>query len=108
MDHGKLVFTGTVDALARKMNGDAPVDIRFLPGTGGETLDRAVALLKENPAVTGITQEEPLLLRVSLAGQEEACAAMLQALAAAGAPIHDFHRASMNLEKVFMEVTGHA
>lgn len=108
MDKGKLVFTGTVDALSHKMNGDAPIDIRFVPGSGPAAIDQAVALLKENPAVTAITQEEPLLLRVSLTGQEETSAAMLQALAASGAPIHDFHRAPMNLEKVFMEVTGHA
>lgn len=108
MDHGRLVFTGTVDALSRKMNGDAPVDIRFLPGTAEGEIDRAVSLMKEHPAVTGITQEEPLLLRVSLTGQEEACATLLQVLSASGAPIHDFHRAPMNLEKVFMEVTDHA
>lgn len=108
MDRGKLVFTGTVEALSHKMNGDAPIDVRFVPGCGAAAVDQAVALLKENPAVTAITQEEPLLLRVSLAGQEEACAAMLQTLAASGAPIHDFHRVPMNLEKVFMEVTGNA
>lgn len=108
MDHGKLVFTGTVDELSHKMNGDAPLLIRFLPGTGEHALDQAVALMKENPAVTAIVQEEPLLLQVKLAGQEEACASLLQALTASGAPVCDFHRAPMNLEKVFMEVTGHA
>lgn len=108
MDHGRLMFTGTVDALSRKMNGDAPLDIRFLPGTGEERLARAEALLKENPAVAAITRQEPLLLRVHVAGQEAACAALLQALTASGAPVCDFHRAPMNLEKVFMEVTGRA
>ena len=36
IDHGKLVFTGSVEALDRKMNGDAPIDIRFAPGAGEE------------------------------------------------------------------------
>ena len=34
IDHGNLVFSGTVDALSQKMNGNAPLDIR-LPRPGG-------------------------------------------------------------------------
>jgi len=108
MDHGKLVFTGSVEALSQKMNGDAPLDIRFIPGCGDAALDRAVTLLKENPVITGITQEEPYLLRVRLQGDEGICAAILHSLIADNLPIADFHRAPMNLEKVFMEVTQHA
>lgn len=108
MDHGKRVFTGTVEALSHKMNGDAPLDIRFMQGCGSERIDQAVSVLKEIPAITAITQEEPYLLRVRLQGEEEACGEILRALLANGAPIHDFHRAPMNLEKVFMEVTEHA
>ncbi|MBP3647523.1 MAG: ABC transporter ATP-binding protein [Clostridia bacterium] len=108
LDHGKLVFTGSVEALAQKMNGDAPLDIRFIPGCGDAPIDRAVTLLKENPLVTGITQEEPYLLRVRLHGEEDTCSAVLRTLIMDGLPIADFHRAPMNLEKVFMEVTQHA
>lgn len=108
LDHGKLVFSGTVEALADRMNGDAPLDIRFRQGCGDAPVDRAVTLLKENPGVIGITQEEPCLLRVRLQGGEEACADVLRALIAEELPIVDFHRAEMNLEKVFMEVTQNA
>lgn len=108
MDHGKLVFTGSVEALSHKMNGDAPLDIRFTQASGEQEIDQAVALLKEIPSITGITQEEPRLLRVRLQGEEAECAEILRVLTRNGAPIHDFHRAPMNLEKVFMEVTGNA
>lgn len=108
LDHGKLIFSGTVEALALKMNGDAPLDVRFTQGCGDGPIDRAVTILRENPAVTGITQEEPYLLRVRLQGGEEAGAAILKRLIADGLPIADFHRAPMNLEKVFMEVTQNA
>ena len=64
IDHGKLVFTGSVEALDRKMNGDAPIDIRFAPGAGEESVDAAVALLKQYPGVSGITQEDARTLRV--------------------------------------------
>lgn len=105
LDHGKLVFSGTVEALALKMNGDAPLDIRFIPGCGDVPIDRAVTLLRENPIVMGITQEEPYMLRVRLHGEESACAEVLRGLMREELPIADFHRAPMNLEKVFMEVT---
>lgn len=108
LEHGKLVFTGSVEELSHKMNGDAPLEIRFVQGCGDAAIDRAVALMKELPAITGITQAEPYLLQVQFQGAEEQCADILQVLVASGVPVHDFHRAPMNLEKVFMEVTGHA
>ena len=107
LDHGKLVFTGTVEALAHKMNGDAPLDIRLVPGCGEAAVDSAVTALKQIPAVTAITEEEPGFLRVRMQGEEDTCALILRTLMENGAPIHEFHRAPMNLEKVFMEVTGH-
>ena len=100
IDHGKLVFSGAVGELDQKMNGDAPVEVRLLEG--GE---RAVALMRQFPGVTGITQEEEGLLRVELAGGDEGAGALLAALVGQGIRVSDFHRRPMNLEKVFMEVT---
>lgn len=108
LDHGHLAFTGTVEALARKMNGDAPLDIRLAEGCGEGNVESAVQALRETPGVSEITQEEPRLLRVRLEGAEDARAALLRALIARGVPVSDFHRAAMNLEKVFMEVTQDA
>ena len=108
LDHGRLVFTGTVDALSRRMNGDAPLDVRLTESSGEEAVEQAVRALRELPFVTGILQMEPRLLQVRLDGQEAACAQALQALVGQGIPVSDFHRAPMNLEKVFMEVTQDA
>ena len=105
IDHGKLVFTGSVEALDRKMNGDAPIDIRFAPGAGEESVDAAVALLKQYPGVSGITQEDARTLRVETSAQLAGTDALLRALIEAGAPVEDFPRAPMNLEKGFMEGT---
>lgn len=101
IDHGHLVFSGTVDALSRKMNGNAPIDIRLLH----DQIDAAAAILKENPDVSGIELAESLLLRVTFDGDEAAAAALLRRLLAGDIAVADFHRAPMNLEKVFMEVT---
>ena len=108
LDHGQLVFSGSVDELSDRMNGNAPLDIRLTEGCGEENVDAAVRCLKELPAVTEITQEEPFLLRVRLAEGEDVCPEVLRQLVIKGVPVCDFHRAPMNLEKVFMEVTQDA
>ena len=111
LDHGKLIFSGSVEALSEKMNGNAPLDIRLQGDCGEEAAERAVACLKEIPFVKEILQEEPRLFRVKTEGAEGAeaeSAQVLRELLARGIPVCDFHRAPMNLEKVFMEVTGNA
>ena len=93
------------------MNGNAPLDIRLVPAavpqspTASQTVEEAVRCLRELPYVTEITQEEPFLLRVRLEGGEDVCMAMMRELVTRNIPVCDFHRAPMNLEKVFMEVT---
>ena len=87
------------------MNGNAPLEIR-LPDSGGEAaVEQAVQCLREAPFVTEILRPEPALLRIRLDGDQEACGAVLRELVLRGVPVTDFHRAPMNLEKVFMEVT---
>ena len=111
LDRGKLVFSGSVEALSEKMNGNAPLEIRLWEGCGEEALEGAVACLKEIPFVKEILQDAPGTLRVRLEAEEDpsACTAqILRDLVARGAPVCDFHRAPMNLEKVFMEVTEDA
>ena len=108
IDHGHLVFSGSVDALAERMSGNAPLDIRLQAGCGEQAIEQAVACLKEIPFIKGITQEETYLLRARTDGGEEENAQVLREMITRGIPVCDFHRAPMNLEKVFMEVTGDA
>ena len=105
LDHGELVFSGTVDELSDRMNGNAPLDIRLAETAGAEAVEEAVRCLRELPYITEILQEEPFLLRVRLEGGEDVCMAAMRELVTRNIPVCDFHRAPMNLEKVFMEVT---
>lgn len=105
IDHGKLVFSGPVTELAKKMRGQAPLDIQLIQDTTGEQMAGVIDLLKEFPGVTGILQPEEHLLRVDFEGGSRETAALLQAVMQKGTPVVDFHRAPINLEKVFMEVT---
>jgi len=108
LDHGQLVFSGSVEELSDKMNGNAPLDIRLTEGCGEENVDAAVRCLKEMPAVNEILREEPYLLRIRLENGADVCSDVLRQLVMKGVPVSDFHRAPMNLEKVFMEVTQDA
>ena len=105
IDHGRLVFSGPVTELSKKMRGQAPLDIQLTPEATGEQMASAISLLKEFPGVTGIMQPEEHLLRVEFEGGSGETAALLQALMQREAPVVDYHRAPINLEKVFMEVT---
>jgi len=104
LDHGRLVFSGSVEALAEKMNGNAPLEVRLSEAGGENALEAAVTCLKELPDVKEILQAEPFLLQIRLAEGSEP-AEILRNLVVRGVPVCDFHRAPMNLEKVFMEVT---
>ena len=108
LDHGQLVFSGSVEALSDKMNGNAPLDIRLTEGCGEANVEAAVRCLKEMPALTEILREEPYLLRIRMENGTDACEEVLRQLIMKGIPVCDFHRAPMNLEKVFMEVTQDA
>ena len=108
LDHGELVFSGSVEELSDRMNGNAPLDIRLAETAGAEAVEEAVRCLLELPYITEILQEEPFLLRVRLDGGEDVCMAAMRELVTRNVPVCDFHRAPMNLEKVFMEVTQDA
>ncbi len=108
IDHGKLVFSGSVDALSDQMNGRNPLEIRLMPGTDSATEERLVRILRENPLVEEITEEMTGLFRVRMGGDDASLMELLYTLVEARIPVNDYHRSSMNLEKVFMEVTGNA
>ena len=96
IDHGKLLFSGNMDALSRRMSKEGPIEIRVEDG-----MDTAITLLKEHEVVRGLEMEDDLL-RVSFVGD---AAQLLKRLVQGGVDIRDFHRTPVNLETAFMEVT---
>ena len=100
--------TESYEELSDQMNGNAPLNIRLAEGSGEDAVEKAVACLKEIPSVKEILQEESCLLRIRTEGGEQENTRILRELMNREIPVCDFHRASMNLEKVFMEVTGDA
>ena len=105
LNHGELVLSEDAKSLAARMNVDAPVEIRVAEGSGEEAVEAVVVCLKEMPGVSEILQPEPYLLQVQMKGTEAELAQALRTMAVRGLPVADFHRAPMNLEQIFMEVT---
>lgn len=97
LDHGTLIFSGDMGALAQRMRGESQLHIR----TADEKED-AIRLLKETHGVTRLDLDEDGLLRADFDGD---AAALLKKLVDAGVRVTDFHRPPVNLETVFMEVT---
>lgn len=104
IDHGRLVFSGSVEELSRHMNANAPIRVRLAAAADAEAVEAAVTLVRQYPGVTGVGREEDNVLSIDFDGSEQQTAGLLRQLAA-GAPLVDFHRPPLNLEKVFMEVT---
>ncbi|MEG0863423.1 MAG: ABC transporter ATP-binding protein [Clostridia bacterium] len=104
IDHGKLVFSGSVEALGMRMHGNAPVCIRLNEQADEALLAKTTTLLKQFSGVTGVGCDEAKQLNVDFDGDEAATIELLRMLVAQ-VPVLDFHRAPLNLEKVFMEVT---
>ena len=104
IDHGRLVFSGSVEELGRHMSGNAPIRVRLAAGAEADAIEAAVTLIRQYPGVTGVGREEGNVLTVDFDGGEDATAGLLKQLAA-GTPLVDFHCPPLNLEKVFMEVT---
>lgn len=105
IDKGRLVFSGSVDALSRKMQGDAPLEIRLVKGAEERALDDAVSLLSEFPGVTAIEVLEGNLLQVELGQDDQKVSHLIRRLVESEIPLADVHRQKMNLEHVFLEVT---
>ena len=95
------VFAGSVDELGRHMSGNAPIRVRLAAGAEADAIEAAVTLIRQYPGVTGAGREEGNVLTVDFDGGEDATAGLLKQLAA-GAPLVDFHRPPLSLEKVFM------
>jgi ABC-2 type transport system ATP-binding protein len=105
IDQGKLVFSGSVDALSRKMQGDAPLEVRLAKDADERQLDDAVSILSEFPGVTAIEALEGKLLSVELTQDDRKVSQLIRRLVENEVPVVDVHRRRMNLEHVFLEVT---
>jgi ABC-2 type transport system ATP-binding protein len=99
IEKGKLVYSGRVDEIMRKITGKTLLMIKVLSDA-----DKVVTLLREQPLVVDIAGED-LTLEVSYSGNDEDMAELLKLLIGSGIPVVSFTKENGSLEEVFMEVT---
>lgn len=108
LDRGKCVFSGSVDALNKKMHGNGGLEICLAPGSEGGQMERAMQCLGNFSGVRELRRIDARRIRAQVEGDEGLNREILRGLMAAEIPVCDFHTAPVNLEKVFLEVTGDA
>jgi ABC-2 type transport system ATP-binding protein len=99
IEHGRLVVSGDVKNIMETVSGRLTVRIKLL-----DDMDRAINILKEQPLVSDIFQEDDML-EIGYKGKDEDLWPLLKTLVANDVPIISFSKTDGNLEKVFMEVT---
>jgi ABC-2 type transport system ATP-binding protein len=100
IERGKLVASGSMEAINRLAQQGRTLRIQPLPGE----LDTLEEALRGQP---GVGEIYPLngALEVAFTGDEEAVAALLASLVAAGVRITSFTEASSSLEETFLRLT---
>ena len=99
IERGKLVYSGELQDIMRRITGKTILEIRVL-----SEVDKAVSLLREQPLVEDISGEDNTL-QVSYAGNDEDMTALLKLLIQHEIPVLSYTKEEGSLEEVFMEVT---
>ena len=104
LERGRSVFSGTVEALERKMNANATLVLRLTGEAQADCIERMTAKLQELYGVQPEAAQENTW-RIEAPEDTARDAQTLEALIRLGLPVCDFHREHATLERVFMEVT---
>ena len=101
IERGKLVYSGELQDIMRKITGKTILEITVL-----DNVDRTVNLLREQPLVEDISGEDNTI-EVSYSGNDQDMANLLKLLINQGISVLTFTKEEGSLEEVFMEVTKH-
>lgn len=99
IEDGKLVAHGNVDDIMARVMGKKVITIKLL-----DAVDRAINILKQQPAVQGI-EKEGNTVHMSYDCDDDELWLIIKALVEEAIPVISFTKGENNLEKVFMEVT---
>ena len=99
INHGKMLYSGTVEEVMERFSGNAPLKITVI-----DDMDKAIEVLKEQPTVTKVKGEENRI-ECSYQGDAYEISRLIKLLVEAGVPVIGVDRATANLEDVFMKIT---
>ncbi|WP_442855471.1 ABC transporter ATP-binding protein [Clostridium sp. Marseille-P2415] len=101
IDQGKMILSGSMDDILRRINASNPLIISILGNK-----EKALTILKSQPCVQTIAVKEEDI-RVNFIGDEQDEALLLQQLVDAEVMVHGFYREQGSLESLFMQITDH-
>ena len=99
INHGKMLYSGTVEEVMERFSGNAPLKITVI-----DDMEKAMEVLKEQPTVTKVKGEENRI-ECSYQGDAYEISRLIKLLVEAGIPVIGVDRATANLEDVFMKIT---
>ncbi|RMG03625.1 MAG: ABC transporter ATP-binding protein [Planctomycetota bacterium] len=99
IERGKLLISGAIAEVYRKIRVSRRIRIRFL-----ENAERGLTLLRERPETIGISTEDGET-RVELQADDQTVADVLEQLIREGVRVQSFAEEDPTLEDVFMTVT---
>ncbi len=99
---GRLIVSGNVDIVSRRLSGGRQLEIRVL-----ERTTEAIQTLKDFPGISEVTEGDNNLLQADFIGDDTALHLVLVGLIAHGIPVISFAPRSSGgrLEEVFMSIT---
>lgn len=99
IDQGKMVLSGSMEEILRRVNASNPLIISILGSR-----EKALSILKSQPCVQTIAVKDEDI-RVNFIGDNQDEALLLQQLVDADVMVHGFYREQGNLESLFMQIT---
>jgi len=101
IDQGKMVLSGSMEEILRRVNASNPLIISVLGNK-----EKALTILKSQPCVQTIAVKDEDI-RVNFIGDNQDEALLLQQLVDADVLVHGFYREQGSLESLFMQITDH-
>ena len=101
IDQGKMILSGSMEEILRRVNATNPLIISVLGNK-----DKALTILKSQPCVQTIAVKDEDI-RVNFIGDNQDEALLLQQLVDAEVLVHGFYREQGSLESLFMQITDH-
>lgn len=99
INHGKMLYSGTVEEVMERFSGNAPLKITVI-----DDMEKAMEVLKEQPTVTKVKGEDNHI-ECGYQGDAYEISRLIKLLVEAGIPVIGVDRATANLEDVFMKIT---
>ncbi len=101
IEKGRIVMSGTVDEITRKVYHTQTIRIKVIDG-----LEEAIRILQEYPDIDGVNPVGDNEVEASFNGDEVFMNALLVRLIQNNVPVTAFNQLNGNLEDIFMKVTA--